>query len=298
MTSTEKLIHARQLARLGVDVIEVGFSVSSSNELDTVCSIFIEVGNPPGATAPTCPSSATLSRCNRRDTEDAWEAGRPDALHLQFPYQSSCRLSATHRFSGYWDLIASEKEAGDELIKFLYRSNKTNDSSDSGELEVFHMSALKLGITSSRAALTDRRTLKKLIQKAHFKIKDVEMESPPLTVEAIAFTEKMMDTTLVLRFRVFMLSTLIANSGTNQCCRVNKKTKELRVRYPRINEGGQTIEQALQHPFFNVCNWVPSPVHGARHTAHTLKGSKENGACKGCTINRSSGRKEATSGLA
>ncbi|KAL5647472.1 hypothetical protein ACJX0J_041827, partial [Zea mays] len=112
----------------------------------------------------------------------------------------------------YWDLIASEKEAGDELIKFLYRSNKTNDSSDSGELEVFHMSALKLGITSSRAALTDRRTLKKLIQKAHFKIKDVEMESPPLTVEAIAFTEKMMDTTLVLRFRVFMLSTLIANS--------------------------------------------------------------------------------------
>jgi hypothetical protein len=30
-----------------------------------------------------------------------------------------------------------------------------------------------LGITSSRAALTDRRTLKKLIQKAHFKIKDV-----------------------------------------------------------------------------------------------------------------------------
>ncbi|PWZ04128.1 hypothetical protein Zm00014a_033494 [Zea mays] len=162
----------------------------------------------------------------------------PPLDSLQFPYQSSCRLSATHRFSGYWDLIASEKEAGDELIKFLYRSNKTNDSSDSGELEVFHMSALKLGITSSRAALTDRRTLKKLIQKAHFKIKDVEMESPPLTVEAIAFTEKMMDTTLVLRFRVFMLSTLIANSG-----------------------------------------------------------SKENGACKGCTINRSSGRKEATVGL-
>jgi hypothetical protein len=27
------------------------------------------------------------------------------------------------------------------------------------------------------------------------------------------------------------------------------------------------------------------------------KGSKENGACKGCTINRSSGRKEATVGL-
>jgi hypothetical protein len=35
------------------------------------------------------------------------------------------------------------------------------------------MSALKLGITSFRAALTDRRALKKIIQNDHFKIKDV-----------------------------------------------------------------------------------------------------------------------------
>ena len=41
-------------------------------------------------------------------------------------------------------LDRSEKEAGDELIKLLQRNNKTNGSSDSGELEVFHMSALKL----------------------------------------------------------------------------------------------------------------------------------------------------------
>jgi len=27
-----------------------------------------------------------------------------------------------------------------------------------------------------------------------------------------------------------------------------------------------TAEQALQHPFFNVCNWVPRPVHDASHT--------------------------------
>ncbi|CAN6321964.1 unnamed protein product [Urochloa humidicola] len=33
-----------------------------------------------------------------------------------------------------------------------------------------------------------------------------------------------------------------------------------------------TAEQALQHPFFNVCNWVPRPVHDASHTkANELK---------------------------
>uniref|UniRef100_A0A804UHR6 RING-type E3 ubiquitin transferase n=1 Tax=Zea mays TaxID=4577 RepID=A0A804UHR6_MAIZE len=63
-------------------------------------------------------------------------------------------------------LDRSEKEAGDELINLLQRNNKTNGSSDNGELEVFHISALKLGITSSRAALTERRALKKLIEKA------------------------------------------------------------------------------------------------------------------------------------
>ncbi|KAM0926065.1 hypothetical protein ACQ4PT_003894 [Festuca glaucescens] len=63
-------------------------------------------------------------------------------------------------------LDQSEKEAGDEVINLLQRNSKTNSSSDSGELEVFHMAALKLGITSSRAALTERRALKKLIEKA------------------------------------------------------------------------------------------------------------------------------------
>ncbi|GJM92177.1 hypothetical protein PR202_ga08614 [Eleusine coracana subsp. coracana] len=63
-------------------------------------------------------------------------------------------------------LDQSEKEAGDEVINLLQRNNKVNGSNDSGELEIFHMAALKLGITSSRAALTERRALKKLIEKS------------------------------------------------------------------------------------------------------------------------------------
>jgi isopropylmalate/homocitrate/citramalate synthase len=45
MTSAEKLVIARQLSRLGVDIIEAGFPAASPDDLDAVRSIAIEVGN-------------------------------------------------------------------------------------------------------------------------------------------------------------------------------------------------------------------------------------------------------------
>ncbi|OAY72324.1 U-box domain-containing protein 6 [Ananas comosus] len=61
-----------------------------------------------------------------------------------------------------------EKQAGDELIQLLQKDRKLNTTSIKNvELEIFHQAASKLGITSSRAALTERRALKKLIEKAH-----------------------------------------------------------------------------------------------------------------------------------
>ncbi|URE10703.1 U-box domain-containing protein [Musa troglodytarum] len=60
-----------------------------------------------------------------------------------------------------------EKQAGDEVISLLQKDSKFNNNlSDSDELEVFHQAALRLGITSSRAALTERRALKKLLERA------------------------------------------------------------------------------------------------------------------------------------
>ncbi|RWW00574.1 hypothetical protein BHE74_00006313 [Ensete ventricosum] len=60
-----------------------------------------------------------------------------------------------------------EKQAGDEVISLLQKDSKFNNNlSDSNELEVFHQAALRLGITSSRAALTERRALKKLMERA------------------------------------------------------------------------------------------------------------------------------------
>nr|CAD1817216.1 unnamed protein product [Ananas comosus var. bracteatus] len=56
MTSAEKLVVARQLARLGVDIIEAGFPASS-----------------PTTSTPSGPSP---SRCNKKDIDAAWEAVR------------------------------------------------------------------------------------------------------------------------------------------------------------------------------------------------------------------------------
>ncbi|KAK7399993.1 hypothetical protein VNO78_11191 [Psophocarpus tetragonolobus] len=63
-------------------------------------------------------------------------------------------------------LDPSEKQVGDDLIALLQQGRKCNDSNDSNELESFHQAATRVGITSSRAALAERRALKKLIERA------------------------------------------------------------------------------------------------------------------------------------
>lgn len=59
-----------------------------------------------------------------------------------------------------------EKQVGDEIIGLLQEGKNFNSSCDNNELETFHQAATKLGITSSRGALRERRALKKLVEKA------------------------------------------------------------------------------------------------------------------------------------
>ncbi|KAM7484088.1 hypothetical protein LguiA_000097 [Lonicera macranthoides] len=60
-----------------------------------------------------------------------------------------------------------EKQVGDEIIALLQQGRKFNSScNDVNELESFHLAASRLSITSSRAALRERRALKKLIERA------------------------------------------------------------------------------------------------------------------------------------
>ncbi|KAJ6845373.1 U-box domain-containing protein 45-like [Iris pallida] len=65
-----------------------------------------------------------------------------------------------------FELDQSEKEVGDDTISLLQKERQSNHSPNNRELEIFHHVALRLGITSSRAALSERRALKKLIERS------------------------------------------------------------------------------------------------------------------------------------
>ena len=69
LTSKEKLDIARQLAKLGVDIIEAGFPVASPDDFDAVRSIAMDVGNnvdEDGYVPVICGLSRTIIRCDRR----------------------------------------------------------------------------------------------------------------------------------------------------------------------------------------------------------------------------------------
>lgn len=73
LTSAEKLEIARQLAKLGVDIIEAGFPAASPDDLEAVKQIAQEVGNPLDPTARV-PIIAGLARANKNDIDRCWEA--------------------------------------------------------------------------------------------------------------------------------------------------------------------------------------------------------------------------------
>ncbi len=87
MTLPEKLRMARQLDRLGVDVIEAGFPIASEGDYESVAAVAREVRRP---------RIAALARARKEDIDRAWDAVRHAArpmlhvflatsdIHLQF----------------------------------------------------------------------------------------------------------------------------------------------------------------------------------------------------------------------
>ncbi|XP_010250775.1 PREDICTED: U-box domain-containing protein 45-like [Nelumbo nucifera] len=101
------------------------------------------------------------ARCSLEDSLRRVEDIVPQAI--------GCQISeiVTELRGTVFSLDASEKQVGDEVIALLQQERKFNSNyNDNNELETFHQAASKLGITSSRAALTERRALKKLIERA------------------------------------------------------------------------------------------------------------------------------------
>jgi hypothetical protein len=73
-------------------------------------------------------------------------------------------------------LDQSEKQIGDEVNHLIQNESKFNGFLDENELEFFRQTAFRAGIASSTAALTERRALRKLLERAHAE-EDLEKES-------------------------------------------------------------------------------------------------------------------------
>ncbi|ONM19858.1 2-isopropylmalate synthase 1 chloroplastic [Zea mays] len=123
MTSAEKLVVARQLARLGVDIIEAGFPASSPDDLDAVRSIAIEVGNPPTAGAGTAHVPVMHARRPRIHTFIA-----TSEIHMQHKLRKTPEqvvaiareMVAYARSLGCPDVEFSPEDAGRSNREFLY----------------------------------------------------------------------------------------------------------------------------------------------------------------------------------
>ncbi|MBQ9419652.1 MAG: 2-isopropylmalate synthase, partial [Synergistaceae bacterium] len=65
MNLSEKIVMARQLDKLGVDIIEAGFAIASPMDFKSVQAI---------ASATSNCTIASLARANKGDIDAAWEA--------------------------------------------------------------------------------------------------------------------------------------------------------------------------------------------------------------------------------
>lgn len=144
LNSQEKMEIARQLSRLGVDIIEAGFPAASPGDLEAVKRIAETVGREPridkfGQVASP-PIICGLARANRDDIDKAWEAVSPadrprihtflatSPVHMEFKLKMSPEqvVARTREMVAYArslceDVEFSPEDAGRSDPRFLYR---------------------------------------------------------------------------------------------------------------------------------------------------------------------------------
>jgi len=92
MTTPEKLEVAKQLARMGVDIIEAGFPAASPGDWDAVNQIAKTIGTADG------PIIAGLARANKGDIEQCWTAIAPAAKPRIHTFMSTSDIHLEHQF--------------------------------------------------------------------------------------------------------------------------------------------------------------------------------------------------------
>ncbi|XP_042986038.1 2-isopropylmalate synthase 1, chloroplastic-like isoform X3 [Carya illinoinensis] len=139
LTSKEKLDIARQLSKLGVDIIEAGFPVSSTDDFEAVKTIAKEVGNAVDKDGYV-PVICGFARCNEKDIRTAWEAlkyaKRPrihtfiatSAIHMEYKLRKTKAMVVEiarsmvkfARSLGCEDVEFGAEDAGRSDREFLY----------------------------------------------------------------------------------------------------------------------------------------------------------------------------------
>ncbi|KAK3025433.1 hypothetical protein RJ639_042159 [Escallonia herrerae] len=140
MTTEEKLDIAKQLAKLGVDIIEAGFPASSAADLEAVKLIASEVGTAVDEDGYV-PVICGLARCNKRDIDLSWEAVRgalrprihtfiaTSRIHMEdklkmtkeVVVEKARSMVAYARSLGCDDVEFSPEDAGRSDKEFLYK---------------------------------------------------------------------------------------------------------------------------------------------------------------------------------
>lgn len=136
LTVQEKLEIAKQLDRLGVDIIEAGFAASSPGDFEAVQTIVREVRRP---------VIASLARCVPTDIDRAWEALK-DAEHPRIHvFISSSDIHIMHQ------LRSNPEEVLDTAVASVERAKKYCDNVEFSPMD---------------ASRTDMQYLYKLIEAA------------------------------------------------------------------------------------------------------------------------------------
>ncbi|KAI5653679.1 hypothetical protein M9H77_30866 [Catharanthus roseus] len=139
MTTKQKLDIARQLTKLGVDIIEAGFPAASEADLEGVKLIAEEVGNTDSRDGHV-PVICGLARCNKRDIDKSWEAVQfakkprihtfiaTSEIHMKYKLkmtreevvEKARSMVAYARSLGCIDVEFSPEDAGRSDREFLY----------------------------------------------------------------------------------------------------------------------------------------------------------------------------------
>ena len=103
MTLEEKLVLGRQLAKLGVDVIEAGFPIASPGDFEAVREIARHVQGP---------VICGLARCRDADIDRAWEAIRDNERPRIHVFLATSAIHREHKLKMDKDEIVRRAVAG------------------------------------------------------------------------------------------------------------------------------------------------------------------------------------------